>query len=76
MISFLLFLKIFYNNINLNIKFKKLANTANFNDWITYFYLNDQLYHKELDRKKFKDNINELKKNTSNKNLIFLINKK
>lgn len=74
--KFSFILKIFYNNINLNIKFKKLANIANFNDWITYFYLNDQLYHKELDSKKFKDNINELKKNTSNKNLIFLINKK
>ena len=72
--SFLL--KIFYNNIDLNIKFKSLANNSNYNQWIKYFDLNDKLYYKEISSKQFKDNINKLKISTSDQYLISLINKK
>ena len=72
--SFLL--KIFYNNKDLNIKFKSLANKSNSNQWIIYFDLNDKLHYGEIDSKKYKDNINKLKISTSDQYLKFLINKK
>ena len=65
----------FYNNQDLIKKLAILASENNFAYWIKYFNVRQNLDNNEYDKKSLLNELKEIKKNTSDYDLIRLIDK-
>ena len=65
----------FYNNQDLIKKLAVLASENNFTYWINYFNIRQNLNNNEYDQKSLFNELKKIKKNTSDYDLIRLIDK-
>ena len=65
----------FYNNQDLIKKLSVLASENNLNYWINYFNVRQNLNNNEYDKKNLLNELKKIKKNTSDYDLIRLIDK-
>ena len=68
-------LNIFYNNQDLIEKLTVLASENNLTYWINYFNIRQNLNNNEYDQKSLLNELKKIKKNTSDYDLIRLIDK-
>ena len=68
-------LRIFNNNQDLKKKLEIIAVENNLKNWINYFYIHDNLNNKEYNKESLINDLKKIKKNTSDYELIRLIDK-
>ena len=74
--EFSFLLQIFQNDLDLKNKLSTLAINGKLIEWINYFSVEEKFYNNGIDANNFIDVLHKLKNNTSDVNLIKLINKK